>query len=280
MRIGALLTTFLLLGNAAWADCPPDCVPGGGPATTDCFITWSGVPSTTFACTDGDPSCDSDAKVDGVCTLKLQSCINVPGLGACTPSGLSQAPIIKPSKDPMAQELTGALGGLDLATQGCTRPGLTMPIRFTLAGFKPAVSRLSITAVSGGKRDKDKLRISCVPGATQPSFAADVQPIFTARCAIPSCHTGQPLGGNQDLTAGQAYAQSVNAPATTGKLPRITPGSIKRSQLAHRILGLGLPRGGSIMPQGCPGFPPAGGCLTPQEIFTILAWIAEGAPDN
>jgi hypothetical protein len=34
------------------------------------------------------------------------------------------------------------------------------------------------------------------------------------------------------------------------------------------------------MPQGCPGFPPLGGCLTREEIFTIVAWIAEGAPNN
>ncbi len=63
------------------------------------------------------------------------------------------------------------------------------------------------------------------------------------------------------------------------------PGSIRQSQLAHRILGQGLPRFhgmviGAIMPQGCPGFPPAGGCLTTAETFTILSWIAEGAPNN
>jgi hypothetical protein len=34
------------------------------------------------------------------------------------------------------------------------------------------------------------------------------------------------------------------------------------------------------MPQGCPNLPPAGGCLTDAQIFTILSWIANGAPDN
>ena len=77
-----------------------------------------------------------------------------------------------------------------------------------------------------------------------------------------------------------AWADSVNAPATTGKLLRVKPGRIRGSQLAHRILGQGLPRGGAVMPQGCPGFPPAGGCLTTAETFTILSWIAEGAPNN
>ncbi|HTD27664.1 MAG TPA: hypothetical protein VK649_11825, partial [Candidatus Elarobacter sp.] len=125
-------------------------------------------------------------------------------------------------------------------------------------------------------------RLTCTPGAAQPSFAQNVQPIFTSRCAITSCHTGPPqqASGGQSLDAAVAYAQSVNAPATTGKLLRVKPGSIRASQLAHRILGQGLPRGGAVMPQGCPGFPPAGGCLTTEEIFTILSWIAAGAPDN
>src|SRR5437879_1010515 len=185
MRIPVALAFALLLAPAARAGCPPDCVAGGGPSATDCFVAWSGLPGMTETCADGE-ACDIDGKVDGVCMLGLQGCINVPGLGACTPRGLR-------------------------------RP-----------------------------------------------------------------HTGPPqqASGGQSLDAAVAYAQSVNAPATTGKLLRVKPGSIRASQLAHRILGQGLPRGGAVMPQGCPGFPPAGGCLTTEEIFTILSWIAAGAPDN
>ncbi len=157
-----------------------------------------------------------------------------------------------------------------------------MPLKLSLAGIKAGKARLTVTASSGGKRDRDKLRLACMPSAAQISFAHDVQPIFTTRCAITSCHTGptEQASGKQSLDAGVAYADSVNAPATTGKLLRVKPGSIKGSQVAHRILAQGLPRGGAVMPLGCPGFPPAGGCLTTGEIFTILSWIAEGAPNN
>jgi hypothetical protein len=34
------------------------------------------------------------------------------------------------------------------------------------------------------------------------------------------------------------------------------------------------------MPSGCPLNPQSSGCLTDSELFTILAWIKAGAPDN
>ena len=281
MRILVAVVLVLALGSAAGAECPPDCIAGGGPAATDCFVAWSGMQAMSEACTDGE-ACDIDGKVDGVCTLGIQGCINVPGLGPCMPAGLSAPPTVTPSKDPTGQALAAALDALDSSTHGCTPPGLGLPLRLSLAGIRPGKSRLTVTASSGGKRDRDRLRLTCTPGAAQPSFARDVQPIFTSRCAIPSCHTGPSVSasGMQSLDAAVAWASSVNVRATTGKLLRVKPGSIGGSQVAHRVLGQGLPRGGTLMPQGCPGFPPAGGCLTEPEIFTILAWIAEGAPNN
>jgi len=281
MRIPALLATLLVLAPVARADCPPDCIAGGGPAATDCFIAWSGMQAMSEACIDGQ-ACDIDGKVDGVCTLGLQGCINVQGLGTCTPAGLSAPPTVTPSSNSTGHALAATLAALDPATYGCTPPGLGLPLKLSLAGIKAGKARLTVTASSGGKRDRDKLRLTCTPGAAQISFARDVQPILTSRCAIAACHTGPSAtaSGKQSLDADVAYADSVNAPATTGKLLRVKPGSIRSSQMAHRILGQGLPRGGAVMPLGCPGFPPAGGCLTPGETFTILSWIAKGAPDD
>jgi len=276
MRIPVALAFVLVLAPAAGAGCPPDCVAGGGPSATDCFVAWSDLPGMSETCADGE-ACDIDGKVDGVCTLGLQGCINVPGLGACTPVGLSGPPTVKPSNDRTGQALAAALAALDPAGNGCTPPGLALPLRLSLAGIKPGKARLTVTASSGGRRDRDKLRLTCTPRVAQPSFARDVQPIFTSRCAIQSCHTSQNRSGGQSLEMGVAYTESVNAPSTTGKLLRVKRGSIRGSELAHRILGQG-PR--ATMPQGCPGIPPAGGCLTIEEIFTILSWIAEGAPDN
>ena len=104
MRIAVALAFVLVLGPAARADCPPDCVGGGGPSATDCFVAWSGLPGMSETCADGE-ACDLDGKVDGICMLGLQGCINVPGLGACTPAGLSGPPTVTPSKTPTGQAL-------------------------------------------------------------------------------------------------------------------------------------------------------------------------------
>jgi hypothetical protein len=261
------------------AACPPDCVAGGGPAATDCFIAFDGILSTTVTCTDGD-ACDTDGKRDGVCTLGLQACINVPGLGSCQPGGLLGAPAVKPAKDLTGQQLAAALSTLDLGSAGCTPPGLRLPVKISLAGIKTGKSRLTVTAVSGGKRDRDKLKLACQPSTIPPSLAQDVQPIFTEKCAYAGCHDSFFKAGGQDLSRGVSYGSSVGARSTLGKLPRVTPGSLKRSQMAHRLLGVGIPVGGTQMPQGCPGLPPMHGCLTPDETFTILSWIANGAPNN
>jgi hypothetical protein len=254
-------------------------VSGGDPAATDCFIAFDGILSTTATCTDGD-TCDADGKRDGVCTLGLQACINVPGLGSCQPGGLAGVATVKPAKDLTAQQFAAALSALNLAAEECTPPGLRLPVKVSLAGIKTAKSRLTITAVSGGKRDRDRLRLACQPSNIPPSFAQDVHPIFSEKCAYAGCHDSFFKAGGQDLSPGAAYGSSVGARAMLGKLPRVTPRSLKRSQMAHRLLGVGIPVGGTQMPQGCPGLPPMHGCLTPDETFTILSWIANGAPNN
>jgi hypothetical protein len=282
MRTAVPVTLVALLASIASADCvPPNCVAGGGPGpkSTDCFVAWSGIPGMTVTCTDGD-ACDSDGKADGLCTIPVQACINVPGLGSCTPGGLSAAPSVTPASQPAAQMLENELTTLNLTAEGCTAPGLPVPLGVKLAGIKPGKARMTVTATSGGKRDRDKLRLTCMPSATAPSFAQDVQPILTAKCAIPACHSGPQPSGGQNLEAGRAYADDVDVHATTGPRVRVKRGSIRASEVAHRILGQALPPGGAIMPQGCPGFPPAGGCLTPAEIFTILSWIQNGALNN
>ena len=282
MRTPTALLVAALLGGAAVADCPPDCVGGGGPPETDCFVVFSGIPATTASCTDGE-ACDMDGKVDGVCTLDLQACINVPGLGSCTPRGLSGRPTVKPSNGPTAQQLQNALAALDPSAEGCTPPGLAVPLKVSLAGIKPATARLTITATSGGKHVKDKLRLTCQPNSTAPSFAQDVQPIFTKKCAYSGCHDAGSRFGQQVLDPGVAYTDTWKVPSSeVPNLVRVMPGSIKKSFLARKIIGKGIPngRGGGTMPFGCPGVPPLNGCLTQQELGTILSWIANGAPDN
>jgi hypothetical protein len=284
MRTGIAIISAVLVAANALADCPgTTCVAGGGPAATDCFVAFSGISSTTVSCTDGDPSCDTDGKADGVCTLGLQACVNVSGLPSCTPGSLGGPPSVTPSKDPAAQQLAAALRTLPLTGQSCTAPGIKIPLRVSLAGIKAGKSRLTVTASSGGKTDRDKLRLTCLASKVAPSFSADVQPIFTSTCVSSQCHDASYRGGTQDLTAGSAYADTVGVhSAEAPKLLRVKPGSIRGSLLARKILDQGIPPGtGGVMPQGCPSLPLGpGGCLTQDQIFTILSWIANGAPNN
>lgn len=269
-----------LLGVPALAACPPDCVGGGGPGATDCFVAFDGLTTTSEICVDG-AACDLDGRADGVCTFGVQACVNVAGMASCTPGGLSAAPTVKPASSPAAQALGGALAALDPAGQGCTSAGVVrVPLTVGLGPLKPAVAKLTVTASSGGKRDRDRLRLTCQPPPAAPSFAGVIQPIFTQRCAIPACHLGSSPSGSQNLEEGQAYAESVGVRAVNNpKLSIVLPGNVKKSYLARKILGRGI-GATSIMPQGCPGFPPTGGCLEPEETYAILLWIQNGAPDN
>src|SRR5438093_2340627 len=192
------------LGGRARAQCPSMCLPGGGPARTDCVIEWSGLPSMTASCVDGT-GCDQDGVADGTCTFPLLACINVTGSADCTPGTLAGPPTVKPAKAPAAQALARALGALDPAGHGCTPPGIAIPLKVGLSGIKPATSRLKATAVSGVLHDTDKLTLTCQPNPTPPSFAGAVQPIFSAKCTLPGCHSGFAPG---NLEPGHAYAET------------------------------------------------------------------------
>jgi len=288
MRTPTALVLVVLLAGIALAHCPgDDCIAGGGPAATDCFVAFTGIPSTTVSCIDGDPGCDTDRKIDGACTLGLEACVNVSGLPSCTPGTLSAPPTVKPAKDPAAQQLAAALQTL---AEGCTPPGLRIPLKVSLAGIKPGKSRLTVTVSSGGKRDRDKLKLTCLPSAAAPSLSAAVQPIFglsrtdsNGRCTYSGCHSGPSPGGALNLEPTRSYVETVGVKSNeVPRFLRVKPGSIKSSFLARKTLGVGIPPGtGSRMPQGCPALiPPVTQCPTDAEIFTILSWIANGAPNN
>jgi hypothetical protein len=287
MRQLVVLALVATLRLPALAVCPgADCFAGGGPASTDCFVAFDGMSSKTLSCTDG-AACDRDGRADGVCTLDVRGCINVSGLPGCNPAGLDAAPTVAPAASPTAQQLAAALDALDRAGSGCTAP-LALPLKLSLSGIKTGKARLTVKATSGGKRDTDRLKLVCTSSTTARSFSQAVQPIFTAKCAYSGCHDAFALPGRPILVAGMAYGQTVAAKATLGKLLRVKPRSIRGSDLAHRILGQGIPAGGTQMPQGCPTVVPPGCpagtieacCLTAQEKFTILSWIANGAPNN
>lgn len=98
--------------------------------------------------------------------------------------------------------------------------------------------------------------------AGAPSFATDIQPIFTESCV--KCHSGNnaPRGLQLDSYPGVIAGGTYR--------PVIVPGNAAESELVKRIKGEAIPR----MPFDGPPF------LAENEIAQIIAWIEAGAPDN
>jgi hypothetical protein len=115
-------------------------------------------------------------------------------------------------------------------------------------------------------------------GSDAPTFAADVQPIFSANCAFSGCHATsevKPSGKPMHLSVGQAYANIVNVEAfERAGMDRVEPGEPDESYLIHKIQGTQADVGGSGERM------PLGGQLTQTEIEIIRDWIAAGAIDN
>ncbi len=105
------------------------------------------------------------------------------------------------------------------------------------------------------------------PNPAGITFAADIQPIFNARCAISGCHVlpNPPAGLN--LTAGASYANLVNVP-TQNFVPgvRVTPNDLSVSVM-YLLVSSGT-------------MPASGRPLTSSQIAAIRTWIEGGAPNN
>lgn len=96
--------------------------------------------------------------------------------------------------------------------------------------------------------------------------------IFTPTCATIGCH--DPLGQQSQLvlTAGRAYAQTVNVPSV--ELPsvmRVRPNDPDNSYLYRKIIGVNIT--GDRMPQGRAP-------LSDAQIRLVRDWIRRGAPND
>lgn len=104
-----------------------------------------------------------------------------------------------------------------------------------------------------------------------PTFATDIQPIFTNNCT--GCHGGS---GGLFLTAGQAYTNLVNVTGNNGAcntLKRIKPGAPDDSLLVRKISGTAC---GDRMPRSNPAF----FVDNPGLITRIRSWVLAGALNN
>lgn len=105
------------------------------------------------------------------------------------------------------------------------------------------------------------------------SFAADVQPIFTASCAQNGCHKGNNAQQNLDLSVGKSYQALVGVAAqqcNDGR-KRVLPGQPSESYLMDKMMDVDL-CGGTQMPKLA--------MLPANELEAITNWICQGAPNN
>jgi hypothetical protein len=161
------------------------CIPGGGPARTDCLletVVTGDVAGRTVWCRDGDPSCDADP-ASGACGFAVSWCVNAadPRL-ACRPAavrtlGLRRAP------PAVRATFATAVAGLDAtavrrrarvefagplsARNLCTAPArLGVAVRTRGARPRPGRVVLRTTASGAGRlRDRDRVTLVCEPGA-------------------------------------------------------------------------------------------------------------------
>jgi len=102
-----------------------------------------------------------------------------------------------------------------------------------------------------------------------PSLAADIQPIFTARCAITGCHV-TPTEANLGLVLtdpATSRSHLVNVPSV--EFPgavRVEPGNSAVSYLMAKLDAGEMPKAGPMLSQ--------------ETRDTIRNWIDQGALDN
>ena len=104
------------------------------------------------------------------------------------------------------------------------------------------------------------------------SFTRVQNEIFTPTCARIGCHDTIGQQSQQILTAGRAYANTVNVPSVEmPSLMRVKPGDPTNSYLYRKITGSGIT--GDRMPQTLPP-------LSDAQIALVRDWIRRGAPND
>ncbi|HLY36567.1 MAG TPA: hypothetical protein VKU61_00935 [Candidatus Binatia bacterium] len=157
---------------------------GGGPSRTDCWAAFDGVDANvgtrTVACTDGDPSCDTDGAADGVCRFRVRGCVDVPGVPTCAPARIRRLRVRAIPK--AARPRHGFRPRLPHAGEAC---GQLTTIRVPVRWDEPGRVKLEMAAFTAdGRRDYDQLVLQCLP----PSI-----------CDPCGCPTANPAGGPDQL---------------------------------------------------------------------------------
>ena len=108
-----------------------------------------------------------------------------------------------------------------------------------------------------------------------PTFTANVLPIFEKRCSMGGCHSFATRQAGLSLTADEAYTLLVGVPSTLQPARlRVQPSQPNQSWLVTMISADDGAR------QNVSRMPLATQPLTPNQITTIVRWIEQGALRN
>ena len=118
--------------------------------------------------------------------------------------------------------------------------------------------------------------IIIVQGTAPVSLSDDVQPLYNSYCI--SCHQSVSPPLDLDLSAGNAWSNTVEVDSVQCTTKRIKPFFVFQSYVIAKVLGVHAfpPFNGSgdRMPKNGPPY------LTDPEIQVINTWIEQGAQDN
>ncbi len=172
--VTALACAALVGTVPAGAVCTGDCpLAGGGTPSVDCLAEYVGAGAIVgrnhrlATCEDGDPSCDSDGEVNGVCVLDVKACLNQddPDLTRCAAKGVGSFRIRNARGDAELIGLQTKVSNLlPTSDSVCSETqSVTIPLRGTSAYRLPGRKRLRIVAQGDGGRDFDSVVLTCTP---------------------------------------------------------------------------------------------------------------------
>lgn len=137
--------------------------------------------------------------------------------------------------------------------------------------------RVTITDPGGGTAsDESDGELTISPPAQGVSLAADLGPIFQARCNGNGCHNATTQASGLVLTPDRAHGSLVGVKSkftACNTFDRVAPGSPTTSFLVFKLQGNGACFAGVRMPKGSSALPAA-------QIQLVRDWISEGAKNN
>jgi len=292
-------------------------VGGGGSKRTDCLLALDAPLNhppdnpRRVRCVDGDPACDADATVNGVCSIDVAACANSSFDPRCEVFGVADVEVRyaedngDPRFDPDFQGLQSRIDGeIDPPTSDPDVCTATSVIRVPISGPLPGQScrrskkivRISTRSLpsptSPPRTDKDKLKLICEPAPVDGcnplvlfdgTFDRIQRQVFDQSCAVSACHDSQTLAGAMTLESGSAYTSLIgvvplNASAASAGWFRVHTtgpgtGDPATSYLFHKLTGDLDPGFGDRMPFGRRP-------IDSGLIDIIELWIAAGAPET